>query len=90
MRIRPKPVYSLTNQTETCIFIDMMIACVNFHWLDAGRVDYRPVTLHCRYKVQLSQSTCIIVVIYLLNDKVTTEHTIAHVLSLSLRLTRTT
>ena len=59
-------LYSLVNQTETCIYIfsDMMIACVKFHWLDAGRVDYRPVTLHCRYKVQLSQFTCIIVVIY--------------------------
>ena len=62
--IRPKPVYSLMNQTETCIFSDMMIACVEFHWLDAGRVDYRAVTLHCRIKVQLSQFTCIIVVIY--------------------------
>ena len=62
--IRPKPVYSLMNQTETCIFNDMMIACVKLHWLDAGRVDYRPVTIHCRYKVQLSQFTCIIVVIY--------------------------
>ena len=64
MRIRPKPVYSLMNKTETCIFSDMMIACVKFHWLDAGRADCRPVTLHRRYKVQLSQFTCIIVVIY--------------------------
>ena len=45
-----------------------MIACVKFHWLDAGRVDYRPVTLNCRYKVQLAQFTCIIVVIYHLRE----------------------
>ena len=47
--IRPKPVYPLMNQPETCIFNDMTIACVKFHWLDAGRVDYRPIIFVIRY-----------------------------------------
>ena len=47
--IRPKPVYSLMNQAETCILNDMTIACVKFHWIDAGRVDYRPIIVVIRY-----------------------------------------
>ena len=66
--ITPKPVYSLMNQTETCIFNDnyddsMREISLSQRWKRGLSSGYITLSI-CRYKVQLAQLTCIIVVIY--------------------------